>query len=250
MSDNSHDQPNEIDRLLRETSKNSKNDWNHLYTLIYEDLYRIARYSLRRDPTGPFQDPGELVNEAFIRFIELPESISWRDHAHFFAWARLVMRRILVDEQRRRPDAKVKFPLNVISESSGELSEVMALNQALERLRKLDEQQANIIDLISFAGQTVEETATQLGISKSTVYAQLKHAKTWLHNELDAKPSLREKPERGSIDFTLTFDSMLSPDQIKETLRALADYYRVCGGAGFQVDPELEDVLVWEPIYV
>lgn len=160
-----------------------------LFVAVYAELRRIAQQRLRREFAGRSLLPSDLVNEAFLRLV-VPPQISWQNRAHFYAIASTVMRRILVDHARQR-DAKINGGALTLVALDAALDEaqrqdvnVLALDDALRTLEKLDLRQHQVVEHRFFSGLTIEETAEALGISPSVVSEDWKIAKLWLHREL------------------------------------------------------------------
>lgn len=174
----------DVTTLLRAWGSGDQNAAENLFPIVYEELRRLARSQGTRDPQATLQ-PTALVNEAFLEFAKTPIT-DWRDRAQFFAFASLVMRRLMVEYWRSRNAAKrggnagrILFDELIHTPSGGAL-DVEALDQALTRLAELDATQARIVELRFFGGMSVEETAQYLGISPRTVYREWGMAKAWL----------------------------------------------------------------------
>ena len=163
---------------------------DQLVTALYAELHRIAARHLRGERTGHTLQATALVHEAFLRLTE--QNASWQNKAHFFGIASQVMRHILIDHARGRMRAKrgggqQRILLDEALLLSDALSEeLLALDQALERLAKLDPRQARIVELRFFGGLSVEEAAEVAGISPKTVKRDWSLAKAWLYQELRA----------------------------------------------------------------
>ena len=163
--------------------------------LVYEELRRLAASQLRAERRNHTLQPTALVHEAYMRLIG-QRSVSWANRAHFFGIASRMMRRILVDHARRRGRNK-RSPGTVYldlgnSETvvADRTPELLALDDALTQLEKLDPQQARVVELRFFAGLSVEETAEIAGISTATVKREWKTARAFLRHEigLEAAP--------------------------------------------------------------
>ncbi|MGE5243850.1 MAG: sigma-70 family RNA polymerase sigma factor [Betaproteobacteria bacterium] len=165
-----------------------------LVPLVYDELHRLAHRYMRDERSGHTLQTTALVNEAYVRLagVERLEG----DRPQFFALAATIMRRVLVDHARARGRDKrgggVELtPLGDAVPAPGADPDVLALDEALERLALLDARQAAIVDLRYFAGLTVEETAAVVGVSPATVKREWAIAKAWLYRELtppDAAP--------------------------------------------------------------
>jgi RNA polymerase sigma factor (TIGR02999 family) len=171
-------------------------DWaNHdpaardrLVPLVYEELRRLAHHYMRHEREGHTLQTTALVNELYLRLAGI-DALGWRDRAHFFAMAATLMRRVLVDYARQRGRDKRGGGLSVISLDDNVIApqravDVIALDEALERLAAVDPQQGRVVELRFFAGLSVKETAEALNISPATVKRDWATAKLWLFNEL------------------------------------------------------------------
>lgn len=163
---------------------------DHAFPLVYEDLRHLAHRHLQREAAGHTLSTTALVHEAYLRLGERP-CPPWGDRAHFFALAATAMRRILVDHARRQHAAKRggaprRVPLEAIewmaTEESADL--FVALDDALERLARLDPRQARVVECRFFGGLTETETAEALGIGLRTAKRDWAKARSWLYGEL------------------------------------------------------------------
>lgn len=160
-----------------------------LVPLVYSELRRIARRHLWREHPGHTLESAALVHEAYLRLIG-QRSPPWQNRAHFFGVAARLMRQILVDHARNRLAAKrgagvprLSLDAQVASPHQHEV-DLVALDDALDRLAALDPRQGRIIELRFFAGLSIEETALVLGISPATVKREWTTARAWLLREL------------------------------------------------------------------
>jgi RNA polymerase sigma factor (TIGR02999 family) len=177
--------------LLIDSSRGDKASFKKLMPIVYAELRRLARQYLRRERKGNTLQTTGLVHEAYLKLIGGVD-IQWQGRAHFFRAAAQAMRRILVDHARSRQAAKRDAGERVtLTEDLGAASDsnldVLALDQALEALSRLDERKGAIVELRYFAGLSVEATGEALGISPATVKREWVLAKGWLYNELSAK---------------------------------------------------------------
>jgi RNA polymerase sigma factor (TIGR02999 family) len=167
---------------------------DRLAPLVYEHLKRIARRQLRAEPAGHTLSTTALVHEAYLKLVNQTRA-EWQDRGHFFAVASGAMRRILVDYARRYRAARRgggddgapvrPVPLDDTDIPVAERADALvALDEALERLSRLDERQARVVECRFFGGLTEEETAAALGISQRTVAREWVTARGWLHQEL------------------------------------------------------------------
>lgn len=163
-----------------------------LTPLVYEELYRLARYFMAQERPGHTLQATALVNEAYLRLVD-SQNVKWRNRAHFFAVSAQLMRRILVDFARRRGYQKrgggahqVALDASLfLSRQRG--AELIALDDALGALAAFDERKSRVVELRFFGGLSVEETAEALEISTDTVMRDWKIAKSWLLRELRGK---------------------------------------------------------------
>jgi RNA polymerase sigma-70 factor (ECF subfamily) len=185
----------EVTRLLRRWRGGDPAALDGLLPLVYEELRRLAQRSMRGERADITLQPTALVAEAYLRLVDM--EVAWNDRVHFFAVAANLMRRILVDEARRRQAQKrggadKALSLEELSIQGFELADpgvdtdLMLLDQALTRLEAIDERKGKVVELRCFAGMTIEETAQALGVSHATVERDLKMAKAWLAKEMQA----------------------------------------------------------------
>ncbi len=157
-----------------------------LMPLIYDELRRVARRHLRGHVSHTLQTTA-LINEAYMRLAESAK-VSVRDQRHFVALASRVMRQILVDHSRKRSAAKRHPPVQVTLSEAANVAEtsvdVVAVDEALDELARLDEQQARIVELRFFGGMSILETAEALQISPATVSRDWTMARVWLRGAL------------------------------------------------------------------
>jgi RNA polymerase sigma factor (TIGR02999 family) len=164
-----------------------------LLPIVYQELRRLAASYLRRERPGQTLQPTALVHEAYLRLMkDRPDR--WQNRAHFCAIAAHSMRQILIERARARGAIKrggggPRITLDEALVAGGERSiDLLALDQALERLAAMDAEQARLVELRFFGGLTVEETAEALDISPATVKRHWTVAKAWLARELEGSP--------------------------------------------------------------
>lgn len=160
-----------------------------LLPLVYDELRGLAAKYLRREHRGHTLDPTALVHEAFLRLFDKAR-IDLQGKTHLYALCADAMRRVLIDYARARRRTKrggdcrrVAFD-QTVSELAVEEIDLVDFHDALERLAALDKRQARVVELRLFAGLTVEEVASVLGVSKRTAEGDWKYAKAWLRAEL------------------------------------------------------------------
>jgi RNA polymerase sigma factor (TIGR02999 family) len=181
--------PQNITELLVGYGRGDKEALDQLMPLVYDELHRQAARYLRREQAGHTLQTTALIHEAYVRLVD-QRNVQWQNRAHFFGIAAQMMRRILVDHARakkrvKRGGSEVRVTLGDATVVAKDQDlDIVALDEALERLAQLDEQQSRVVELRFFSGLTVEETAEVMGISKATVKRDWSVAKAWLHREL------------------------------------------------------------------
>jgi len=161
---------------------------DELIPLVYGTLRRIARRHLRGERAGHTLETTDLINEAYLKLVD--QSVSWQNRAHFFGIAARLMRQLLVDYARARQRLKRGGDLRQISISAAaEIAQeravdLLALDEALGTLAKVDPQRSHIVELRFFGGLTIEETAQVMGVSAPTVERGWRAARAWLQTEL------------------------------------------------------------------
>jgi RNA polymerase sigma-70 factor (ECF subfamily) len=179
----------EITGLLKAWGGGDKDALAVLTALVYEELRRLARRSMRHEHPGQTLQTTALVNEAWLRLAD-GKRVDWQDRAHFFAVSSRLMRRILVDAARARQTGKrggqvLRFELNEsIDAGLPRDRELIALDDALEALARLDPRKVRIIEMRFFGGLSVVETAAVLRISPQSVLRDWKLARAWLLREI------------------------------------------------------------------
>ena len=164
---------------------------SELYERVHAELRRLAATILRHSPSDPLLQPTVLVNEAYLKLVG-GQPVPWEGKAHFFHVAARAMRQVLVDYARTRKAAKREGD-RVRVDLSGSLSItnrdpdlLLAIDEALDRLREIDDRCAHIVDLRFFAGLTLEETADLLRTSLRTVKRDWEFARVWLEGQLES----------------------------------------------------------------
>lgn len=181
--------PEDLTQLLLRWRSGDETALDQLMPLVYGELHRLARQCLRGERAGNTLQTTALVNEAYLRLIRSSQ-VQWQDRAHFFAVAAQLMRRVLVDEARRRNYQKrgggmIRVSLDEAMMISSERdAELMALDEALNRLVQFAPRKCQVVELRFFGGLGIEETAAVLNISPDIVKREWRTAKLWLLNEL------------------------------------------------------------------
>ncbi len=181
--------PEEVTGLLLAWSEGEQTALEKLMPLVYAELHRLAKRYMRREHAGHTLQTSALVNEAYLRLIDA-RSVRWQNRAHFFAVSAQIMRRILVDFARAKQNLKhgagaLQVTLDeglVISPESG--ADLLALDEALERLALLNERQSRVVELRYFGGLNEDEVAEALKVSPRTVRSDWSLARAWLYREL------------------------------------------------------------------
>lgn len=159
--------------------------------LVHAELYRLAKRYMSRERPDHLLQTSALINEAYLRLIDW-KAVRWQNRAHFFGVAAQMMRRILVDFARQRPRLEreveaVKITLDDVMSVAGERDgDLLALDEALTSLAKLDERKSQIVELRFFGGLSVDETAEVMKIAPITVMREWNKAKAWLYRELSS----------------------------------------------------------------
>jgi len=176
--------PGAITERLARLRPDQPEVWNDLVALVYGDLHRLARRFMRDQVSGATLQPTALVNETYLRLLR-QTAVEWKGRAHFFGVAALIMRRILVDEARRRAlSVRVMEQAGRTFGPAEPAIDLCLLDSALTRLAQLDARQAGVVELRYFGGLTIDETASFLGVSPKTVKRDWEMARAWLHAEL------------------------------------------------------------------
>ena len=181
----------EFTRILGATQRGEASSEDELLPLVYQELRRLAAYKMANEPAGHTLQPTALVHEAWLRLLGPEEQAQFENRAHFFGAAAEAMRRILIERARRRmavkrgagaaavPLDEVEIPCPASSDD-----ELLAVNEALEKLAKVDARKADLVKLRYFVGMSYEEAASALGIAVPTAKQWWAYARAWLKVEL------------------------------------------------------------------
>jgi RNA polymerase sigma factor (TIGR02999 family) len=186
----------EITQLLQAWRAGDQAALDQLLALVYDELRRLAGHYLRGERQGHTLQSSALVHEAYL-LLAGQDKIAWQNRAHFFGVAAQAMRRVLVEYARSRNYQKrggkaAHVGLDAAAElAAGRVAEVIALDDALQGLAKIDARKSRVVELRYFGGLSVEETAEALGISTVTVMRDWHTAKAWLLREI----SRNERPD-------------------------------------------------------
>jgi RNA polymerase sigma factor (TIGR02999 family) len=179
----------ETTNLLRAWAEGDEEALNALVPRVHRELRRLAGHFLQKERAGLSLQATDLVQEVYVRLVNASK-LDWQHRAHFFAVSATMMRRILLDSARRRCAAKREWkPEDADLEKAVDISskrshELVALDDALTELAKVDPRKARIVELRFFAGLEVKETAEVVGVSPETVMRDWKLARAWLLSEL------------------------------------------------------------------
>ena len=182
----------EVTQILHEWSDGDADAPARLMPLVYNELRRQARSYLAKERGSHTLQPTALVHEAYLRLVDQTR-ISWQNRAHFFGIAANMMRRILVDHARahaseKRGGAAIRLSIEDVQiPLEQRASDLIALDEALEKLVKFDERKAKIVEMRFFGGLNDEEIAEVLDVSSRTVLRDWKTARLWLFRELSAE---------------------------------------------------------------
>ena len=188
----SADSPLQVTQLLLRWSQGDRRALDELTPLLYQELRQLARGYMSRENHSHTLQATALVNEAYLRLIE-QNQVQWQNRAHFFAIAAQMMRRILVDHARRANYAKRGGGAVRVSLAEGfkvaqeeQTAEVLALDEALQRLSEIDPRRGRVVEMRYFGGLDNEEIAHALDISPNTVMRDWNLAKAWLRQQIVA----------------------------------------------------------------
>ncbi len=185
--------PEELTDLLRAYAAGDAAAFDRLVPLVYEDLRRVARGQLRKGGRGALLDTTALVHEVWFKLVD-GRDVSWQDRGHFLAVSARAMRQVVVDQARRQGAAKrgggeVHAVLDEGRVAAAEDAfQVLAIDQALDRLAARSPRLARVVECRFFAGLGEEETAEALGVSLRTVQREWMRARAWLREDLSGPP--------------------------------------------------------------
>lgn len=183
-------QSNDVTQLLIKLTDGNESVLDELLPLIYGELRVLANRYLRRERKDHTLQPTALVHEAYLKLVD-QKQVRWQNRAHFFGVAAQIMRRILVDHARKHTADKrggeldkMQLEDQLVVAGDEKSVELLALDEALENLAKLDPQKAKIVELRYFGGLSVEETAEVMNVSPVTIKRQWRMAKAWLYGQV------------------------------------------------------------------
>jgi RNA polymerase sigma factor (TIGR02999 family) len=184
----------DVTRILSAIEQGDPQAAGQLLPLVYDELRKLAAHKLAQEKPGQTLQATALVHEAYLRLVDDSASPHWNSRGHFFAAAAEAMRRILVEQARHKKSAKRGGQLRRIALPEERLAaprqnvDLVALDEALEKLARHDGRKAELVKLRFFVGLTLREAADVLGIAESTADADWAYAKSWLRVEL-AEPT-------------------------------------------------------------
>lgn len=179
----------DVTQLLADASAGDRQAVDQLLPVVYDELRALAGQMMRHERPDHTLQPTALVHEAYEKLVDQTRA-QWQDRAHFFAVAAQVIRRILVDHARghdraKRGGGRARLALDERLVAAYEnMVDLVALDEALERLAASESQQAQVVEMRFFSGLTIEETAAVLGVSTSTVERDWRYARAWLYRAL------------------------------------------------------------------
>lgn len=183
---------NDVTQILGAIASGDRLASEQLLPLVYDELRKLARSQMDREPAGHTLQPTALVHEAYLRLVgdESGSDVKWDNRGHFFAAAALAMRRILVERARkhgrikRGGDRRRENLTDELASYEPADMDMVALDEALTKLEGQNPRVSRIVMLRYFAGLGVEDTAAALGIGPTTVKAEWNYARAWLHREM------------------------------------------------------------------
>src|SRR5262249_20717082 len=173
----------DVTRILSAIDQGDPSAAEQLLPLVYDELRKLAAHKMGQEASGQTLEATALVHEAYLRLVDVEQAQHWNSRGHFFAAAAEAMRRILVEEARRKQRhkhggsrRKVPFDANLIADNS-DAEELLAISDALDQLSLQDSQAAELVKLRYFSGLSVEEAAQAISIPRSTAYVQWSFAR-------------------------------------------------------------------------
>jgi RNA polymerase sigma factor (TIGR02999 family) len=199
-----------VTRILSAVEQGDPKAAEQLLPLVYDELRKLAAAKLAQEKPGQTLQATALVHEAYLRLVDVDQAQRWDSRGYFFAAAAEAMRRILVENARRKRSLKrggglVRHELDEVELAVPELGDdLLALDEALVRLAAKDPVKARLVELRHFAGLTIEQAAKALGLSTTTAHRHWTYARAWLHQEIMSDrtdglgdSSSQEKSRRG-----------------------------------------------------
>lgn len=191
--------PDDVTQILQAIERGDPQAASRLLPLVYDELRRLAASKMAQESPGQTLQPTALVHEAFLRLVGNGDNEQWDTRGHFFVAAAEAMRRILIENARRRQSLKrgggrirCELQEHDLALAPEDAAELLALDEALTRLAEMDPALAKLVELRYFTGLTVEQTARALEISPRTAKRNWAYARAWLQRELGATGNLPE----------------------------------------------------------
>jgi RNA polymerase sigma factor (TIGR02999 family) len=184
--------PGDVTQWLLDWARNDKQSLDQMLPVLYDELHRVAARYLDREATGHTLQPTALVHEAYLRLVD-QRRVDWRNRAQFLGLAASMMRRVLVNHARDRAARKrgggaQQVSLSLVDAPSGRPDvELIALEDALQRLAALDPRKSRVVELKFYGGLTTEEIAEVLQVSGATVEREWGFARAWLFDAIEGK---------------------------------------------------------------
>jgi RNA polymerase sigma factor (TIGR02999 family) len=183
----------DVTRLLSEIERGDPTAAEQLLPLVYDELRKLAAAKLAREKPGQTLQPTALVHEVYLRLVDVEQVQHWNSRGHFFGAAAEAMRRILVEQARRKNRARQaggrrqEDVPDLVAPTSPDADSILAIDEALTDLAAKDAASAEVVKLHFFAGMTLEETAEALGVSRATVYRDWAYARAHLRRALSER---------------------------------------------------------------
>jgi RNA polymerase sigma factor (TIGR02999 family) len=180
----------EVTHILAAIEQGDAHAADKLLPLVYDELRKLATEKMANERPGQTLQATALVHQAYVRLVDVKRAQHWNSRGHFFAAAAEAMRRILVENARRKGSRKhgggrQRLDLDAVSLAvDSPADHLLALDEALTRLAQRDAQAAQLVQLHCFAGLSIEQTADMLGISSRTAYRDWEFAQAWLYREI------------------------------------------------------------------
>lgn len=181
----------DVTLILQQIDAGQQQATEDLFPLVYQELRRLAQAKMHSERSDHTLSGTALVHEAYVRLIDVAEEPKWDGKTHFFSAAAEAMRRILVENARRRGRQKrggdwVRVDIDAAEPESLQQSvDVLALDEALDQLTQLDPQKAQLVKLRYFTGMTIDDAAAMLGISTATAVRSWRYARAWLADKME-----------------------------------------------------------------
>jgi len=182
----------DVTRILSRIDSGDSTAAQQLLPVVYNELRRLAAAKLENEKRGQTLQPTALVHEAYLRLVDVDHAKKWDSRGHFFAAASEAMRRILVENARRKGSGKHGGEFRRVDLDESDLAttlpdeRLLAIDEALNRLAQEDPAAAEIVKLRFFAGFSISEASEILGVSRSSAYAQWAYARAWLRRQVES----------------------------------------------------------------